>query len=306
MNTSGKEVISLLADARRDVLIVAPFIRSDALRRILDIIPSGVETVIVTRWRPADLIAGASDLGVFDIAESKAVPLYLRNDLHAKLFASDDKCLVGSANVTRTALGWKSPANLELLTPIDRMVTSITAFEEELFAGAVRATVFQRNHLLVLLEQIRKVSTKLPVTNVDNTAIGLLPANWIPRSRNPEDLYSVYSGNRDISRSVLRTMKQELKQIGSVPGLDNETFIAWVAAAIGQTPIVDWVIQRIENQGQVTESGLSELLTEIGVDTRNHQTREVLEVLKRWLTYFLPAQYETTQDSIKLIKARNV
>ena len=306
MNTSGKEIISLLANARHSVLIVAPFIRSDALCRILDVIPCGVETVIVTRWRPADLIAGASDLGVFDLAESKAVPLYLRNDLHAKLFASDDKCLVGSANVTRTALGWKSHANLELLTPVDRMVTSIIAFEEELFAGAVRATVFQRNHLLVLLEQIRRIPTKLPVTNVDDTANGLLSANWVPRSRNPEDLFSVYTGNRDISRSVLRTMKQELKQIGSAPGLNEETFRAWVAAAISQTPIVDWVIQRIENQGQVTESGLSKMLAEIGVDTKKHQAREVLEVLKRWLTCFLPTQYETTQDSIKLIKAKNV
>ena len=70
------------------MLIVAPFIRSQALARLLDSIPDGAETIIVTRWRIGDLLAGASDLGVYDLAEAKRIPLFLRPDLHAKLFAT--------------------------------------------------------------------------------------------------------------------------------------------------------------------------------------------------------------------------
>ena len=136
--------------------------------------------------------------------------------------------------------------------------------------------------------------------------MGLLPQNWVPRVRNPEDLYSVYRGNHDISRSALQTMQEDLAQFGTVPGMDEEGFRAWVAATICQTPLVGRVINHIDNEGQVTESELSGLLAEIGVDTQEYRTREVLEVLERWLTYFLPTQYETARDSIKLIKARKV
>ena len=179
-------------------------------------------------------------------------------------------------------------------------------FEEALFAGAVRATAGQRNHLETLLKKLRDLPAFYNNPEDGNTGVGLLPPNWVPRVRNPEDLYSVYRGNDDISRPALQTMQEDLAQIGTVPGMDEEAFRAWVAATICQTPLVDTVINHIDNEGQVTESALNGLLTEIGVDTQKYRTREVLEVLERWLTYFLPTQYETARDSIKLIKAKKV
>ena len=306
MNTPGDDLTSLLSLAKHNALIVAPFMRSEAFSRLLESIPVGTETAVVTRWRPADLLAGASDLGVYDLAESRTVPLFLRNDLHAKFFAADDMCLIGSANVTNTALGWRTPANFELLIPVARRTDHVVKFEEALFAGAVRATAGQRNHLETLLKKLRDLPAFYNDPEDGNTGVGLLPKNWVPRVRNPEDLYSVYRGNHDISRSALQTMQEDLAQIGTVPGMDEEAFRAWVAATICQTPLVGRVINHIDNEGQLTESGLSGLLAEIGVDTQEYGTREVLEVLERWLTYFLPTQYETARDSIKLIKAKNV
>jgi len=57
----------------------------------------------------------------------KEPELYIRQDLHAKFFAADDRCLVGSANVTSAALGWREPANLELLIPVKRTTAEVVA-----------------------------------------------------------------------------------------------------------------------------------------------------------------------------------
>ena len=140
MRVLGDEIVSLIVGGGSSVLIVAPFMRSGALRRLLDCIPVGVETVVVTRWRIEDLLAGASDLGVYELAEVKGVPVFLRPDLHAKFFAVDDRCLVVSANVTDTALGWRKNTNLELLIPADRADEPVVEFEKQLFDGTVRAT----------------------------------------------------------------------------------------------------------------------------------------------------------------------
>ena len=64
MINPGDLVAELFASAEREVIIVAPFIRSAALARLLEAVPEGVRTKIVTRWRPLDILAGASDLGV--------------------------------------------------------------------------------------------------------------------------------------------------------------------------------------------------------------------------------------------------
>ena len=306
MKTPGDDITSLLCGAQKSALIVAPFMRSEALSRLLDSIPVGTETTVITRWRPADLLAGASDLGVYDIAESKKIPLYLRHDLHAKFFAADDMCLIGSVNVTLTALGWRTPANLELLTPVARTVDHIVEFEEALLSGSVRATAEQRDRLEELLERLWGLPDVISSEIDDETTKGLLPPNWVPRTRNPEELYSVYCGNCDVGRSALQMMQEDLKQIGAVPGMNEEEFRAWVAATINQTPLVGRVIQRIDREGQVTEAVLSDLLSKIGVDATEYRAREVLEVLERWLTYFLPTKYETARDSIKLIKAKEL
>ena len=306
MKKPGDDITSLLCGAQKSALIVAPFMRSEALSRLLDSIPVGTETKIVSRWRPADLLAGASDLGVYDLAESKKIPLYLRHDLHAKLFAADDMCLIGSVNVTLTALGWRTPANLELLTPAARTADHIVEFEEALFSGSVLATAEQRNRLEELLERLWRLPDVIASEIDDETTMGLLPPNWVPRTRNPEELYSVYCGDYDVSRSALQTMQEELKQIGTVPGMNEKEFRAWVAATINQTPLVGRVIQCINKEGQVTENTLNDLLAEIGIDDKEYRPRAVLEILERWLTHFLPTQYETVRDSIKLIKAKKL
>ena len=170
----------------------------------------------------------------------------------------------------------------------------------------MRATTALRDRLLLLLESLNVLPVVVPDNQNVDTTLGLLPPNWIPRIRNPEELYAVYRGNRDVSRSAFQTMQEELRQLGTMPGLDEEGFRAWVAATIIQTPLVVGVIERIDEEGQLTEEVLSDLLAELGANANEYRPRNVLEILERWLTYFLPAQYETARDSIKLIKAKKL
>lgn len=303
MNLVGEQVTSLFSTAQYCVLIVAPFVRSEALARVLDSVPDHVKVAVVTRWRVVDLLANVSDLGVYDVAKSRSVSLYLRHDLHAKFFAADNRCLVGSANVTNTALGWRMPANFELLAPLDRTDDYVVEFENALFAGAVRATPEQRDRIQVLLDRLG--STEL-IHRFDHTTIDLLPPNWVPRVRNPSELYALYRGDSDVSHARRRIMQEELAQIGVLRGMDEGGFRAWVAAIISQTPLVAWVVQQVDDGGQVTETELRDRLAELGVDTNVHRPRDVLETLQRWLTFFLPMRYETARDSIKLIRARDL
>lgn len=196
------------------------------------------------------------------------------------------------------------PANLELLVPVLRSTDHIIQFEEQLFKGTVRATAEQRNRLAELIDRLRDSHVQIPKSEGEES--DSLRPGWVPRTRNPEELYSVYQGNSDIGHSIQQVMQEELTQIGVIPGMREDMFREWVSAVISQTPLVEKVIHRIEQKGQVTESDMSVFLTEIGVDTKINRPRDVLETLRRWLTYFLPDHYETAQDSIKLIKVKTL
>lgn len=306
MSSLGDEVATLLGGASRRVVVVAPFMRSVALDRLLSDVSLGLEVTIVTRWRLADLLAGASDLAVFDVARQREAGLYLRQDLHAKFFAADDRCVVGSANVTSAALGWREPANLELLIPVKRTVAEVVAFEAEVLRGAVPASRALRDCLASLLESanLRRVEGTEAVQSAGD--LEPLAPDWIPSARNPEELYAVYSGESDVSRIAREAMRQELKTIGVPLGLSREEFRTWVGASLSGSVLVGSVLRRIDEVGQMTEADLAEVMGGLGANAEDREPRDVLEVLERWLTCFLPTEYETARDSVKLVRSRRL
>ncbi|MCY4213945.1 MAG: phospholipase D family protein [Gammaproteobacteria bacterium] len=301
------EVIELLRSAQRNALIVAPFIRSEALTKLLDAIPPEVETTVVTRWRPLDLLAGASDLQVFDVAVRKSAQLLLRNDLHAKLFAADNDCLVGSANVTNLALGWRQPANLELLISVPRTQSGIPEFERTLLAGCVLATDGQREALKAVVEDLKsRAQQNASLADRLGEPPSILPWNWVPRTRTPEDLYAVYSGETEFGRELLDAMQADLRAISPPASLDLAQFNNWLATMISQTPLIAWIVSEIDHTGSVNETNLEKKLSEMHIDTDKHRARDILETVRRWMTHFLPTRYETTADSLKLIRAKTL
>lgn len=300
MSVVGNDILALVDGAKRDVLIVAPFIKSAPISRLLDTIDAKVTKTIVTRWRCADVLAGVSDLEVFEITARHEAKLLLCRDLHAKLYAADESCLVGSANVTGVALGWRSPANVELMVPVARTDSHVAVFEKDLLRRSSPASKDQHDLLLELIRRMKDAGRQIEFEDGE-PRIAALPASWVPKARNPEDLYRAYGGEEDTSFGLFRALKEEVAELGVVQGLSKPAFYAWVSEAIGQTPLVRGVTEMIDSEGQVTEEGLGRILDQNGLREVSVDVRGLLEVLERWLSEFLSDRYETTRDSIKLV-----
>ena len=86
------------------------------MKDIFSVVPEDVHISCVTRWRPNEIKMGVSDLQIWDLFKNRPnSDLYLINNLHAKLYKSDEECLIGSSNLTLKALGWTKNHNLEIL-----------------------------------------------------------------------------------------------------------------------------------------------------------------------------------------------
>lgn len=103
-----------LQDGESLVLAFSPYIRSDALKALLNAFPVDA-THVVVRWKVEDLLAGASDLGIFDLLEERRIPLYQHPRIHLKLFGfSSGVAYSGSSNITNKGLSLGEHYNEEM------------------------------------------------------------------------------------------------------------------------------------------------------------------------------------------------
>ena len=139
--TQGERIRTLFRQASH-AAIIAPFIKTDALRSLLDVIPAQAAVRCVTRWLPAEIAAGVSDLEVLDVLEERAAhELLLVDRLHAKLYIADNQCLAGSANVTLSGLGETTDAgNIEILVEADLEDPAVAAALRSIESNAIPAT----------------------------------------------------------------------------------------------------------------------------------------------------------------------
>ena len=84
----GDALLDLCRNTQRELVLVSPFIKTVALDRLLTSLGDDVGLKCITRWRPAEVAAGVSDLAVFGLLNERGGALWLRQDLHAKYFES--------------------------------------------------------------------------------------------------------------------------------------------------------------------------------------------------------------------------
>ena len=96
-----------------------------------------IEKKLVVRFRPEDIISGASDLEIYPYCKDNGWKLYFRLDLHAKTYIFDClRCIIGSANATNSGLSIGGIGNYEMATTCELADEDLRALEL-LLLGAV-------------------------------------------------------------------------------------------------------------------------------------------------------------------------
>ena len=285
MSEIGKQLEDLCRESKNEILLVAPFIKVSVLRRLFGQLSSNISVKCVTRWHLEEILAGVSDIEIWLLfAERQASSLWLQSDLHAKYYRSGDRCLVGSANLTNTALGWSTHPNLELLISSP----AIPSFEQNLFSECVLVDQDLYEQTFKTVQMIKDACPVVP------PAIGILhipDAFWLPKLRNPEDLYIAYCGN-EIKLSIV-SREAALTDLRSLPipkGLDRQVFEVCIGTLLLQKPLIrqiDSFLESPQRFGAVTKFMRSLPCSQ----TEDFDADRSWQTLIRWLRYFLSDRY---------------
>lgn len=294
MQLLGNRLEALCADAKQELVLVAPFIKVNTLRRLLSRVPQHIDVKCVTRWRPDEIAVGVSDLDVWTLLkERQNTSLWLRSDLHAKYYRADAICLVGSANLTDTALGWSPHPNLELLLSVSQNQAEIVGFEPTLLLGCVLVDDELFAFVKHIVEQMpSKLTLSPPLTLQHYEATDSIPPEqWLPSLRHPENLYTAYCGRWDRLTSTSTTATiADLAALEIPLGLSKTEFEAYVGVLLLQKPLirrVDEFVSTPQRFGAVRDL----ILQFRDAEKTELSANESWQTLMRWMLCFFPNRY---------------
>ena len=287
MIADGERLKTLLEKAEHQVLLCAPFIKSDVLQTVLSVIPASVPARIVTRWRAAEIAVGVSDLEVFDVVTGRPnTELQLLDDLHAKLYLADDQCLVGSANLTASALGWSRRSNVELLVPARADDPDIVFLLEQLEV-AERATAIIRMETEAMVASLEKPRLEEGGNMTDESDVRRLA--WLPRCAAPDKLYEIY---RNVETTVVVEGTKDdgladLRDLHIPYGLSPTEFSGRIRNTLLLMPAFAGIIEEVP-QGLTDADGIAHV-EEARPDFAGSDAQEQWRIVRDWIGVFFSA-----------------
>lgn len=255
--------------AKRDVLLVAPFIKLSVVEMLLAVLGTGVRLRVITRWRLDEIQAGVSDIEIFElISMRRDSSLGLANQLHAKYYRFDDFVLTGSANLTQTGLGLVGNA-IEILEP--RAAGRSVEFE-----NLVRAASFDVN------QEIYGIFQGLVEQNIRESYAQQHESTWFPEFRNPHDLWSAYS-LQSYPKINVEAARRDLQALGVPDKLDQVAFQQRIKIGLLNQSIVAAMIAFLE-----TPRRFGEFRQWVAATLGRSDATSEAQTLLRWVSTFLP------------------
>ena len=303
MMVDGERLKALLATARHDVLLCAPFVKAKVLESLLPVISDGVVVRIITRWRAEEVAAGVSDLEVFEIAGARLrTELALLDELHAKIYVADDDCLVGSANLTASALGWSDYNNVELLVRA-RVTDEDVAVLLKQLEGAKQATFRRKSE--VASEAAALESLRLGEGRDMVDVGGIRRGGWVPRCAAPEKLYEIYLNEATdaVTAETREDGLADLRDLGVRRGLERRVFREAIAGSLRRVPSIAGILKELP-RGVADRRGAA-LVKEIDPDLADGDAEDQWRVVRDWIGVFFADEFEVAPESfVTRLKAR--
>lgn len=271
-------LLTRLCSNAQSLLIAAPYIKVDALARVLAEINPEASLTCVTRWDPHDIAVGASDLECRGLVIGSGGSFRLYPSLHAKFYRIDDVVLIGSANLTSSAMGWSQRPNLEILCrPADDFDS--WAFQQELLNEAREVSDEEFLHW----EAVSKIATSR-----ERALGGGQPRldTWRPTTRDPVHLELSYEGREDdiASTDEQRAARRDIETLLIPPGLSSEEVRMWATACLLAAPFTNMVI-KLSRTTDVPVS-LRSLARTCGLTMT--EARRDMETVQNWLAFLAP------------------
>ena len=218
---------TLIANARNEISIFSPYIKTKALKTLLENSSKSLNITIITTWKPADLAMGYSDLDLFPFCKNNNFPLLLNNKIHLKAILIDNmnSIYIGSGNITNAGLGIGNKFNYELGIIHDTLSLDDKIYLDNIILKSVPVDDEYYNKIKERVEELDKpkFDDEFDIESTNNKNFLL---SSLPMSKNVTEFYNNYtrSNNDDNSEEDIRSAEHDRRLYHIPRGLTKSEF----------------------------------------------------------------------------------
>ena len=273
MNGRAWDTLREAAQRATEAMIIAPYVKTDATRRLLLALPDNASITCVTRWTLRDLQVGASDINCATLVMTAGGEFRLHPQLHAKYYRFDTAVLIGSANLTSAGIGIRDGSNIEILCDAPSTFDA-AAFEDRVL----------QESLAIDADDIEAWEMAATLSDTETPTDPWSTTGWNPGTRDPEDVWMAYQGLGDMVTSLEQRgfALGDLQRLALPAELTRDQFDALVRARLlSSAPIYD--VLAVERMSEEEASALLERQwnVERSVAYRRRET------VRNWIAAFL-------------------
>ena len=280
-----------IATQKQLLLVVAPFIKLDALKELLNECEDISQLQVVVRWKASDLVAGVSDVEIYPYLKEIEVPLFRHTSIHLKLLVFNQSLAFHtSGNITKKGLGLIKHGNVEIGCSVQLGRSDWTNLINLLADGEeIDATMYEQARKYA--EDHRESTKTLPPMILKPAQEKEFSKDALPASESPEALFQFYSANT-ASGPPIEESAEFIHDIiiYSIPAeLAESEFYTVLGERFRTHPFTLSLVSYIQSEGSVRFGAVNAWITEHCSDSPRPYRRDMKTTtrhLYNWLTYF--------------------
>jgi hypothetical protein len=270
--------------------IIAPFMKADALSKILEL-PRTKELAVIARWHPEEILRGVSDLEIYPLLKKRGIPLYIHDSIHLKLFLFDsDRAFCSSANVTSMGLGLRHPGNLEAGALVPLQLEDFLALKGLRDASRLVTDEIYEAYKACIAEAEQTEVTLPDLTLPEETEQKFL-LSMLPATESPEKLWELYSGIESVmlSKEDRHRLVHDLCAYNLPMGLSRDELDQRLGEGFRINPFIQEVVALIKQEGSIRFGGINDFIHRTCRDVPlpyRWEIKSTTSYLYNWLAHF--------------------
>lgn len=273
-------------------LLIAPFIKIDALRVLVEQKQSSGKLQVVIRLKPDDLLSGASDLSIYPYLRDQGVQLFYNHSIHLKLFVFESNCcLVTSGNITGRGLGLSANSNVEAGALVQLDVDDWNRIYDLLNASRVFDDQLY-NRLAKYVADATPASSP-PVFEWPEGEGKRFTISSLPATEDVEVLSRAYFSDTldSYSSEAVRRFAHDLATFRIPAGLSEVALQTELSANFRKSPFVSEFIALLKSKGSLRFGAANDWIHRMCEDVPlpyRWELKTNTRILYNWLAHFIP------------------
>lgn len=271
--------------------IIAPFIKREALKQLLDQCEDTSQLKVIVRWDKADIVNQVSDLEIYNDLKNHGIPLYRHSSIHLKMLVFDQNwAFHTSGNITKKGLGLADNPNIEVGAQI-RLETNDWIQIQKLLESSIRIDE-ERYKIFVKYKADNKIkSDPLPPLLIDLESEKDFSRLSLPAIQSPNQLYEIYQSPENFrdEEDLYAAFVHDLVLYDVSNNVSREEFFQLLGKNFKAHLFVQKIVSLIKEEGSAPFGLVNGWITEYCSDNPTPYRWELKETTNKlydWLDYF--------------------